>query len=117
MLHAAIKLGWIDEHYEAGPFGLRAYLRDNERTRRTTRRYLSAGTDVRAPSGDPVVFDCDDLFSWDAHETMDLQPICKVNYVVTPNVGLTYWFYRKNLQSWCEIDSAIRALIQSFEHP
>jgi hypothetical protein len=60
------------------------------------------------------VFDCDDLFSWDAQETMDLEPTCEVNYVVAPNVGLTYWFYRKNLQSWRAIDGSIRRLIESF---
>jgi hypothetical protein len=114
MLHAAIKLGWIDEQDEAGPFGLRAYIKDHERRRRTTRRYVSADSEVRTPSGDPIVFDCDDDFSWDAQETMDLEPTCKVNYVVAPDVGLTYWFYRKNLQSWREIDNAVRALVQSF---
>jgi hypothetical protein len=114
MLHAAIKLGWIDEQDEAGPFGLRAYIKDHERRRRTTRRYVSADSEVRTPSGDPIVFDCDDDFSWDAQETMDLEPTCKVNYVVAPNVGLTYWFYRKNLQSWREIDGSIRGLIESF---
>jgi hypothetical protein len=114
MLHAAIKLGWIDEQDEAGSFGLRAYIKDHERRRRTTRRYVSADSEVRTPSGDPIVFDCDDDFSWDAQETMDLEPTCKVNYVVAPNVGLTYWFYRKNLQSWREIDGSIRGLIESF---
>jgi hypothetical protein len=74
MLHAAIKLGWIDEQDEAGPFGLRAYIKDHERRRRTTRRYVSAGSEVRTPSGDPIVFDCDDDFSWDAEETMTSSP-------------------------------------------
>lgn len=114
-LENAIKRGWLDEEYEAGPFDLRASVKDHEGRRRTTRRYVSADTEVRTPSGDPIVFNCDDHFSWDAHETMDLQPTCKVNYVVTPNVGLTYWFYRKNLQSWREIDSAIRGLVESLE--
>ncbi len=45
---------------------------------------------------------------------MNLQPICKINYMVMPGVGLTYWFYRKNLQSWREIDRSIRRLVQSF---
>jgi hypothetical protein len=114
MLQSRIKRGWLDENYEAGPFGLRAYVKDHERRRRTTRRYVSADTDVRTPNGDPVVFDCDDHFSWDAHESMDLEPICNVHYVVVPGVGLTYWFYRRNLQSWREIDGSIRSLIESF---
>jgi hypothetical protein len=117
MLKNTIKRGRLDEDYEAGPFDLRAYVKDHERRRRTTRRYVSADTEARTPSGDPIVFNCDDHFSWDAQESMDVEPTCDVHYVVAPDVGLTYWFYRKNLRSWREIDRAIRALVQSFEHP
>jgi hypothetical protein len=114
MLQSTIKRGWLDENYEAGPFGLRAYVKDHERRQRTTRRYVPADTDVRTPNGDPIVFNCDDHFSRNAQESMDIEPICDVHYVIAPGVGLTYWFYRKNLQSWREIDGAIRELIQSF---
>jgi hypothetical protein len=92
-------------------------VKEHERRRRTARRYVSADADVRTPSGDPIVFSCDDHFSWDAQESMDLEPICDVDYILPPDVGLTYWFYRENLQSWREIDGAIRELVQSFRGP
>jgi hypothetical protein len=113
MLQSAIRLSFLDPMFSPGPFGLQKYEKDHPRIRRTARRYV-ADSSFATPAQTPLTFGCDDLFSWDAHETLDLEPICTTDYGLGVDVGLYYRFYRQNLQHWREIDTSIRTLAMSF---
>ena len=115
VLQRAIELGLLDRRVEPGPFGLDKYEKDLPEARRTMRYFTSTDEAYFTPVRMPIVFDCRDHFTWDAHRHMKLEPTCETNYSLEDGgAGLYYRFYRKNLESWLALDTAIRKLVSSF---
>ena len=77
------------------------------------RRFLSTDTDFLTPNGTPLVFTCNDTDD-ETKARFDFEPICRVEYWLSDGVGLYYRFFMVNLAQWREIDTAVRALVDSF---
>jgi hypothetical protein len=81
---------------------------------RRSRRFASIHEPKLTPSGQPLLFACDDV-SEDAHKYFEVELICVTKYDLLDDSGIRYHFFETNLFQWREIDGAVRELVRGFQ--
>lgn len=98
---------------EPNSFGLLEHLR--VRPRGTSDRYfLATDPEYLTPSGHPVVISCPNFVPPRDDVPLELQTLCRVNYLLDDGAGLHFEFEMVNLEHWREIDESVRSLVNSF---
>lgn len=78
------------------------------------RYLLAADPDYLTPSGHPVVISCPNFVPPRDDVPLELQTLCRVNYLLDDGAGLHFEFEMVNLEHWREIDASVRTLVNSF---
>ena len=85
----------------------------NKYHRKLRRLFTPAENNHTTVEGNPLVFKCNDATTR-TKDLFDFEPLCQVDYRLSDGAWLYYRFFMVNLAQWREIDTAVRALVDSF---
>ena len=79
-----------------------------------TRFFVAEDAAYATPQKRPLVFNCSDHTSNAAKSMFDVEILCISEYRLEDNAWIKIHFFMVNLESWREIDAAVRRLINNF---